>query len=333
MKVSGLAPDLERVDAIAARLRPLAFPRDIKVNVARVAPFDKQAEQDSGLRALAARAAQAERQGETTRRQARDDLAALDKRVAELRLALNLGISELSADLSAGQAQAVSEAAGLRRQLDGNDQKLSQNTAALRAPIDVLQADAARAAARLNDLAAQADKLRSAADSLAAGLAETNAAQARAAAQLAAGAGEAETLRARVGQLETALAQAVSRLPSPGARLRESLARSVIYFARETEFENAQQALASLGEIAELAKASGLRLRVIGHSDAVGDVTKNLQLALKRATFIAEMLAARGVDQKNISPASRGSAEAVAGASGAAQALNRRVTFEIAEGE
>jgi outer membrane protein OmpA-like peptidoglycan-associated protein len=104
----------------------------------------------------------------------------------------------------------------------------------------------------------------------------------------------------------------------------------VIYFARDTEFENGQQALASLGEIAELAKASGLRLRVVGHTDAAGDVVKNLQLALKRATFIADMLAARGVDSKNISPASRGSAEA---APGNAQALNRRVTFEIAESE
>ena len=115
-QIGGLTPDFARVDAIAARLRPLAFPRDVRVNVVRVPAFDKHVEQDSGVKALTARAGDTQWQGETLRRQARDDLAGVEKSLAEMRAR----VAGLEAALAQALGRIASAEARLKQALEGS---------------------------------------------------------------------------------------------------------------------------------------------------------------------------------------------------------------------
>nr|WP_294526688.1 OmpA family protein [uncultured Rhodopila sp.] len=81
-----------------------------------------------------------------------------------------------------------------------------------------------------------------------------------------------------------------------------------------------------VGMIAQLMKETpSIKLRVEGHTDAVGSVAYNVFLSEKRALSVGEYLVAQGVDPARLEVVGRGMAEPLV--SNKYDAVNRRVQF------
>ena len=480
--ITGLAPDLARVDALAAGLRGLAFPRAVVASVAQVAPVARVIQQESAAAALYASTQETGRQDALLRRQTREELAGLQKAAAQLEARLGGGLEAAAAALrvaqdgaaaaaqrlahdragrdaagarlrsdvdalgprlaaaeaAAGQlrsevaatAQQLADAraalgaetAAIRSSLELGDTRgsaqerqlamLSEGSTSLRKQLETVEATTARLRAEIEgvapamrdvkstiaretgeiksglgerdaraaDIQAEIAALQKAAEALrtqlegvsssipaaeARALADSEAklaaerrrleAAARAidageirmegiignvsgqaekisdlAAKLEAAEADANVQRQRVSELEKTLAAILPRILSPEAQLKIVLARSAVYFVRDTVLDDEAGAFQTIGEIAALARQTGASLRVIGHTDDKGAVVVNLQLALKRANFVTQLLTGRGVDAARVAAVSRGSAELISETQTSARALNRRVTFEFA---
>lgn len=131
--------------------------------------------------------------------------------------------------------------------------------------------------------------------------------------------GDISSLRVRVTDLET-----IVDLPSD------------VLFAFDSA-ELTPAAAAPLTRTAELVgQGAAGDIRVVGHTDAVGDDGYNLQLSLRRAQAVAAWLGGHGVDPARLKPEGRGEAEPVAPSARAGgaddpagRALNRRVAVAI----
>ena len=239
-------------------------------------------------------------------------LGARDARAADIQkqiAALEAASEKLRAQLQ-GVSSALPEVEA--RALAQSQETLAAERRRLEAAANAIDANDMRVSGLIGSVGGQSERL----GELAARL-ETAQAQARAESQ-------------RVSDLEKSLAAVVARITTPEAQLKILLAKSAVYFARDTALDDQASAFATVSEIAALAKQTGAYLRVVGHTDDKGGITSNLQLALKRASFAAQMLVARGVDERAITATSRGSAEMISEAQGGARYLNRRVTFELA---
>lgn len=79
-----------------------------------------------------------------------------------------------------------------------------------------------------------------------------------------------------------------------------------------------------------LDNVEGSKLDVIGHTDNVGDKTKNIKLGLDRANFAKNYLASNGISKDRIASSSKGSAEPIAeNNTKQGKAKNRRVEVKI----
>lgn len=89
-----------------------------------------------------------------------------------------------------------------------------------------------------------------------------------------------------------------------------------------------------LDQIATLLnQATGVTIRIEGHTDSLGDATANQVLSESRANAVFEALAARGVARTAMTAAGLGSAQPIAdNATAAGRATNRRVVFVLAQG-
>lgn len=86
--------------------------------------------------------------------------------------------------------------------------------------------------------------------------------------------------------------------------------------------------------LVEMVKEKGnLRLRIIGHADAVGTDAYNQGLSRRRSKSIAQLLIRNGVASASLETEGRGESQPVAdNATQAGRAKNRRVEFELVEG-
>ncbi len=86
--------------------------------------------------------------------------------------------------------------------------------------------------------------------------------------------------------------------------------------------------------LVEMVREQGtLRLRIIGHADALGSESYNLGLSRRRAKSIAQLLVQNGVDPASLDTEGRGETQPTAdNNSEDGRAKNRRVEFELVEG-
>lgn len=107
------------------------------------------------------------------------------------------------------------------------------------------------------------------------------------------------------------------------ARLAGLRAEVILFEAGSTRFVDPDRAEASLARVADVAKEAGVRLRVVGHTDASGPDVANQRLGRARARQVIDLLTKRGVPVDHL----EADARPEVAASGASPA-NRRVTFE-----
>lgn len=127
----------------------------------------------------------------------------------------------------------------------------------------------------------------------------------------------------------------VATAPAPEAASCQSTVTAAVK-SGPILFQNAQAVLtgastATLDRVAAaFAGCSNLRLRVEGHTDNVGNADMNQRLSEARANTVANYLASKGVDAKNLSPAGFGMTKPVApNTTLANKALNRRIEFVV----
>ena len=90
-------------------------------------------------------------------------------------------------------------------------------------------------------------------------------------------------------------------------------------------------AMQKLDQVADTLKQhEGLRLRLEGHTDAIGSEAYNLRLGEKRADSAAGYLIGKGVESSRLETVSFGESRPIAdNATAAGRQQNRRVEFEI----
>ncbi|MGB1236928.1 MAG: OmpA family protein, partial [Pseudomonadales bacterium] len=82
--------------------------------------------------------------------------------------------------------------------------------------------------------------------------------------------------------------------------------------------------------IAEVEGRESAEIRLVGHTDSVGDLLKNDVLSQRRAQAVVDILAARGVDREVMEATGRGEREpAVARGDNVSEAANRRVDIRV----
>ena len=105
------------------------------------------------------------------------------------------------------------------------------------------------------------------------------------------------------------------------------LADTAIYFSRIDTLADRALAEKRTGDIAAAMKGNDLALRVIGYTDSTGGEKRNLAIGQMRASAVADLLAAQGVDRSRLRLVTR------SGFTSGGQETDprdRRVTFELA---
>lgn len=121
--------------------------------------------------------------------------------------------------------------------------------------------------------------------------------------------------------------------PSPREQLEAFTKAHAIFFSTDLDYRNTESTTRWLTELATLAKAAQVTLRLVGYTDETGDNVRNVTLAQQRAAKVRGELIARGVSSDRILSVGRASALDISDVRGAGTP-NRRVEFEIAfEGE
>lgn len=124
-------------------------------------------------------------------------------------------------------------------------------------------------------------------------------------------------------QLRDKFAAALGAQPPPPARF-------ALYFVEGSDTLTAESQAAVAAILEEIKKRPAPDLMVIGHTDRVGSVSDNDNLAVKRANSIRQYLIARGIDAESIQASGRGEREPlVVTADEVAEARNRRVEILV----
>lgn len=121
--------------------------------------------------------------------------------------------------------------------------------------------------------------------------------------------------------------------PSPRERLEAFAKAHAIFFSTDLDYRDSEATTRWLTELATLAKAAQVTLRLVGYTDETGNNVRNVSLAQERAAKVRDELIARGVGADRILSVGRASALDISDIRGAGTP-NRRVEIEIAfEGE
>ena len=148
------------------------------------------------------------------------------------------------------------------------------------------------------------------------------------AAQSAANKQSDDALRAEARDISdrlTALSATAAR--TPREKLIAMLADTAIYFSRQDTFADRAVAEKRVSQIAAALKGNDLALRVVGYTDSTGGERRNLVVGQMRATAVAELLAAHGVDKARLRIVTR---PGFAQTGAESDPRDRRVTFELA---
>lgn len=145
----------------------------------------------------------------------------------------------------------------------------------------------------------------------------------------------AQTLRDALNQLDALRADLAAtraaldaQAASPQAKLRKFVESFAVFFSDRDNLVDAPATLARLAELADLVKASGVGLRVVGYADEAGAVLNNRALSRKRAEKVIDLLVERGAPRERLALTPRGALNPIADA-GLDAARSRRVVFEL----
>ncbi len=106
--------------------------------------------------------------------------------------------------------------------------------------------------------------------------------------------------------------------------------RFTLYFVEGSDTLTSESQTAVNAIFEEIKQRPAPDLIVVGHTDRVGSITANDQLATKRANSVRDQLIKRGIDAENIQASGRGEREPlVATADEVAEPRNRRVEILV----
>jgi outer membrane protein OmpA-like peptidoglycan-associated protein len=139
------------------------------------------------------------------------------------------------------------------------------------------------------------------------------------------------SLRSTVAALEERL-RGISAGYAPTVRERlDFFARShAIFFSDDTTFADEAAAAAVLDQVAELIKATGTLVRIVGFTDETGQPQRNQVLATERASRVRAALVQRGVPAELLAVIGRADGVRISTQRGGSGSPNRRVEFEPA---
>ncbi|HEX4893844.1 MAG TPA: OmpA family protein [Hyphomicrobiaceae bacterium] len=132
----------------------------------------------------------------------------------------------------------------------------------------------------------------------------------------------------KIAALTSRIEELRPRPPQPRQQLAEFIARNAIFFGNGTDYRDPASAASILDELANLAKAADVLVRVVGYTDDAGGAQRNAPLSQSRAEKVAEDLARRGVARNRLVSVGRATAIDLSPRAGATS-NNRRVEFEI----
>ncbi len=135
--------------------------------------------------------------------------------------------------------------------------------------------------------------------------------------------------QAQVGDRLSAVEKVSPEILSADFRLRKFIQDRAIFFNTDATFTRPEEAETAIRELAELARASGRGIRLVGHTDGTGSATLNRELAAKRAEIVLERLVQAGVPRENLTTVGRMAQTPIAASNSPDNVLNRRVSFEI----
>ncbi len=138
-----------------------------------------------------------------------------------------------------------------------------------------------------------------------------------------------QRLEARIRDLERRLEEARPAPATPQQRLETFIRANAVFFSNDSRYRDAADAETILDQLAPLATAAGLLIRVVGYTDEAGGVQRNTPLAQARAEKVLSDLLARGVPPQLLTAVGRVNAINLAPVVGT-ESPNRRVEFEIA---
>ena len=133
----------------------------------------------------------------------------------------------------------------------------------------------------------------------------------------------------RVAPLEAAEAAHVAATDAPLARLARLAAQTTLWFNDGTDFLEPEAARAQIAALAAEIKRSGAALQVVGYTDSLGSVQRNVKLSQAHAEAAVAALIAQDVDSSKLAAVGRGDESPIAADHGPDSRRNRRVVFEM----
>jgi outer membrane protein OmpA-like peptidoglycan-associated protein len=125
------------------------------------------------------------------------------------------------------------------------------------------------------------------------------------------------------------VAELRAKLDAPPEKLRRYIETAAIFFTRNAELADPAAAGEVADRLAALIKQTGLKLRVVGHTDDTGSAAINLERSRERAEAVVKLLTERGVPTQLLGIASRRAVLPISDAAASNPTPNRRVTFEF----
>ena len=119
-----------------------------------------------------------------------------------------------------------------------------------------------------------------------------------------------------------------------GKRSRRRIWFRPVYFCFDSAARWRMEAPVYKKTVRLLQRHSGLRLRIRGHSDAIGETDYNRDLSRRRAEMVKKYLLSKGIDKDRLEVEAVGESEPASRQdTRIGRALNRRVEFRIIRGK
>ncbi|MEZ5925131.1 MAG: OmpA family protein [Hyphomicrobiaceae bacterium] len=138
------------------------------------------------------------------------------------------------------------------------------------------------------------------------------------------------TVYAKVESVEPDIAEIRKRLSDPLPRLLQRLETDAVFYGSGTALLNPEGAKTFAQDVAQMAIAAGVDLRVIGNTDSQGTLEQNRLLGNQRAQIVADLLVAAGFPRQRIVLVSRPDGPRISDFGAADGRSDRRADIEIA---